>query len=375
MSATSLGFICSSVAWGGLEMNLYNLALWLKERGHTITFYLLTGSRLDEKAKAAGFTVRYIQKHRKYFDFGKARKLAAMLKEDKVANAFIFHNYDTDVASLAKRFYYPKLKLVYLQQMQLGVAKRDLIHTLRYRMFDAWITPLQFLYDEIGAKTRYPLDRVHIIPLCLEVERFVNNTASQAEARAHFTMQPQGLLMGIIGRLDKLKGQDFLIEATAELNKRGHNVELLIVGEPTLDNTDNYDGYLHSLVQQLGVGEKVHFRPFTSRSELFFRAVDVFAMASAGETFGMVTVEAMLSGTPVVATNTSGTPEVLGNGSLGQLYTPRNVNEFISRIEYILTHKEEIMNTANKACSVASQRYSHRTMCDAIEKMLTRLNQ
>ncbi len=175
--------------------------------------------------------------------------------------------------------------------------------------------------------------------------------------------------------MDKLKGQDFLIEATAELNKRGHNVELLIVGEPTLDNTDNYDGYLHSLVQQLGVGEKVHFRPFTSRSELFFRAVDAFAMASAGETFGMVTVEAMLSGTPVVATNTSGTPEVLGNGSLGQLYTPRNVNEFISRIEYILTHKEEIMNTANKACSVASQRYSHRTMCDAIEKMLTRLNQ
>lgn len=354
-------------------MNLLNLARWLRARGWVITLYVLPNSRLATKAAEIELTVKTIKKHRKYFDFGKAKQLANQLKQNGDDRVFIFHNYDTDIASLTKRFFYKGIKLVYLQQMQLGVSKRGIIHTLRYAMFDRWITLLDFLYKEIGEKTRFPLTKVSIIPLSLEVDRFVHSTTSKVDARKIFNVSPQGLLLGIIGRLDKLKGQDFLIKALAVLNKKELNVELLIVGEATLDNTDDYEVQLHALVKDLKLESKVHFRPFVADSTVFYKAVDVFVMASVGETFGMVTVEAMLSNTPVVATNTAGTPEVLGNGALGYLYTPGNVEEFVAQVEYIVTNPDKVRETSIQAQKVAKHKFAHDVMCADIEKLLESL--
>lgn len=354
-------------------MNVLNLARWLSARGWVITMYLLPNSRLALKAIEIGLAVKPIEKHRKYFDFGKAKQLARLLKQNRDGTVFIFHNYDTDVASLAKRFFYKGMKLVYQQHMQLGVSKRGIIHSMRYAMFDRWITLLDFLYKEIGEKTRFDLAKVSIIPLGLEVDRFVNSSITKEQAQTVFDVKPQGLLLGIIGRLDKLKGQDFLVKALAALIEKGQNVDLLIVGEPTLDNTDNYEGQLHALVNKLGLENRVHFRPFVADSALFYKAVDVFTMASAGETYGMVTIEAMLSGTPVVATNTAGTPEILGNGALGFLYSPGNVEEFVAQIEFIVANPDKVALTSKLARQTAMQKFAHDVMCEEIEKLLERI--
>jgi D-inositol-3-phosphate glycosyltransferase len=354
-------------------MNVFNLARWLSARGWVIALYVLPNSRLALKAIEIGLAVKPIEKHRKYFDFGKAKQLARLLKQNGDETVFIFHNYDTDVASLAKRFFYRGMKLVYQQHMQLGVSKRGIIHTMRYAMFDRWITLLDFLYKEIGEKTRFDLSKVSLISLGLEVDRFVNSTLTKEEAQTAFNVKPQCLLLGIIGRLDKLKGQDFLVKALAALIKKGQNVELLIVGEPTLDNTDNYEGQLHALVKELGLENRVHFRPFVADSTLFYKAVDVFTMASAGETYGMVTIEAMLSGTPVVATNTSGTPEILGNGTLGYLYSPGNIDEFVAQVEFIVANPVRAREISEHAQQAAKHKFAHNVMCADIEKLLERV--
>jgi hypothetical protein len=79
------------------------------------------------------------------------------------------------------------------------------------------------------------------------------------------------------------------------------------VGANTLDNTDDYEAELHALADELGIANAVYFRPFQQDVRHAYAALDIFILASQAETFGMVTVEAMAAGLPVIATRSGGT--------------------------------------------------------------------
>jgi glycosyltransferase involved in cell wall biosynthesis len=94
---------------------------------------------------------------------------------------------------------------------------------------------------------------------------------------------------------------------------------LLIVGEPTLNEGDDYARQLRDRVKQEGLEAYVHFHPHSNEVFQFYHAIDVFMLCSKGETFGTVTIEAMANGLPIIGTNTSGTPEILDGGKCGVL--------------------------------------------------------
>ena len=68
---------------------------------------------------------------------------------------------DLGLAVLCKTLYLSKLRLVYQQHMQLGLAKRGLVHTLRYRALDAWLAPLPGLAQQVLANTRLAARKLH----------------------------------------------------------------------------------------------------------------------------------------------------------------------------------------------------------------------
>jgi Glycosyltransferase len=367
-----IGFLITSTGWGGLELNVLRLAGWLNERGWKVTLYALKDSKIYANAKDYPVMLESIDNHRKYFDFKAAFRFGKKLKESVIDRIMIFDNRDLDFMFLTKRILSNKIKLIYQQHMLVGVSKRDWLHSLRFSAIDYWISPLDLLKKEVMAKTNLEPSKIKVIPLGTETEKFVKAKYSKEEARLKLNIETKAPLIGIMGRIDPKKGQLFLTKAVNELKKVGVNAELLVLGEPTVNDPEAgiYYSELIDFIAANNLSEKIHLRGFTNDVSMFYNAIDVFALASHGETYGMVTIEAMLSQIPIIATNSAGTPEILNFGELGELYEYENLDDFCSKLMKILQHPDESREIAIKAGTQAQTRFSHITESEQIEKLL-----
>jgi D-inositol-3-phosphate glycosyltransferase len=367
-----IGFVICSTGWGGLEINVLKLAKWLNQRNWEVLLYVLKDSKLHSNAKDYLVNTYVISDHKKYFDFQSAYRFSRILKQHDIETLFAFDNKDLDMVFLTKKMAVGKLNVIYQQQMQIGINKKDWIHTMRFSAINHWISPLELLKKEVIAKTKLNPEKITVIPLCTEIEKFVTPKYSKKEAREKLNLDIKDFYIGIMGRIDPQKGQLFLVKAIHELQQQGMNVKLVIVGEPTVNdpNSKSYFSEIKQYIDEHGLSEVVLLKNFTNDVSVFYNAIDVFALASQGETFGMVTVEAMLSGLPIIATNTSGTPEILNNGELGLLYTPNHVEEFCKQVHWISEYRDKALEMGSKAKETAKVRYSHITECENIEKLI-----
>lgn len=376
---TKIALIITSTGWGGLEMNVLKLVGWLSDN-YSISLITQQQSTIYEKGRDAFSDTLLLDRHKKYFDFKSARKIAGYLKEQNIPLVIVCDNKDIDVISWVKRIYMRSLKVIYHQQMQIGISKKDPLHTFRFRAIDCWISPLQYLKDEVGRCTGFPTSRVEVIPLCLEVDRFLEKKFSKEKAceKLGIPVRKDGLqkpLLGIVGRIDPKKGQLFLVEAIPELRRRGLEVEVLVFGSATVneEKSRQYEREIHRFVSGNQLEEVVHFVPHRPDVELFYQAIDVFVLGSHSETFGMVTIEAMLSELPIVATESGGTSEILDNGKLGLLYPFENQEKFCNQVQHLLNHPEQSSEMAGRAREVAAKAYNHRVEKAGFERVIKNL--
>lgn len=314
-------------------MNILRYAQWIASDQFQTSLWCVSDSPLHLAAAQTELSIHLIPRHRKYFAFGKAFQLGRRFKDEAVDAVWIRDTRDIDVCGMAARLN-GKVKCIYQQAMQLGVDKKDLFHTIRFQRIDLWISTLQFLADQVKVRTKYPANRIEVVPLSIDIQKF-QNLIPKENARHEFGLPLDKVVLGVVGRIDPLKGQEFVIRAHAALVQEGFPYHLLIVGEPTRNEGDDYLNRLKLLTEELRTQNDVTFSPFRKDIETAYAAMDIFVMPSQGETFGMVTIEAMASGLPVVGTNTSGTPEILGFGKHGLLYTPGDSVIFTQHIRLL----------------------------------------
>ena len=359
-----IGFLSGSLGWGGLEMNQLRYAVWMKNRGHSVLIFSRKESTLAKAALKEGIKVVFIKAHRKYYDFSKANALRRLIKKNQVSHLIVRDPRDMGLSALTKTLLKGRLTLVYLMGMQLGISKRDVLHTLRFKQFDYWLCPLPWLAEQVKKYTRFPHHRIVVFPLGLNLESF-SAMPSQLNAREKLQLPEKLFLFGIIGRLHPKKGQHTLIEAFSLLENK-ENVGLVILGEQTRDEEGNYNDELLRMVNEYQLNEQVFFRPFRKEVVDFYAAIDVLVMASESETFGMVTIEALAAGKPVIGTNTGGTPELFEQGKWGKLFTPYNANDLKEQMQLQLNEKP-LSKTTLKA---AAKKYDHTVFCERLEKIL-----
>jgi phosphatidyl-myo-inositol alpha-mannosyltransferase len=140
-----------------------------------------------------------------------------------------------------------------------------------------------------------------------------------------------------VGRLEKRKGPKYLIEAFAEVSNMHPDARLVIVG-------DGHDREkLHELANEMGVSEKIEFKGFVSQEEkigLLRKAALACYPAIYGESFGIVLLEAMATGTPIIAGDNPGYSSVLNEKGLLCLVDPTNTSDFARRIQLYLENKD-----------------------------------
>ncbi len=129
-------------------------------------------------------------------------------------------------------------------------------------------------------------------------------------------------LVGIVGRLAAFKGQHVFLEAAALVSRRRADVRFVVVGGPASDRDRDYPDRLRRLALNLGLSGRLQFAGHQSDVVPWLNALDVAVHATDGEPFGLVLVEAMLLGTPVVATNLGGPAEILEHERSGWLVPP-----------------------------------------------------
>jgi glycosyltransferase involved in cell wall biosynthesis len=124
---------------------------------------------------------------------------------------------------------------------------------------------------------------------------------------------PDAFLVGNVGRLALQKGQRHLIAAMPLLLERVPRARAIIAGGGDLED------YLRDLANEMGVGERVHVLGPRKDVPALMHAIDVFVMPSIWEGFGLVLLEAMAAGRPIVASRVATIPEVVADGETGLL--------------------------------------------------------
>ncbi|MBR0566607.1 glycosyltransferase [Azoarcus sp. L1K30] len=190
---------------------------------------------------------------------------------------------------------------------------------------------------------------IHILPTGIPEHQF--HGGDGCHFRQRYGIPKHRRLLLFVGRVAHEKNIDFLIDMVSHLRIAEPDVLLLITGEgPALSN-------LHTRVQRAQLGEHVRFLGYLDRhSELHdcYRAAEVFVFASRTETQGLVLLEAMALGTPVVALAEMGTLDIL-ESQRGCRIAPREAHGFAQVVASLLSDRELLNRLGSEARQHAQQ--------------------
>jgi glycosyltransferase involved in cell wall biosynthesis len=172
-----------------------------------------------------------------------------------------------------------------------------------------------------------------VLPNCVDLSAFTPGKKS-AELLKRYGLNDRTIML-TVGRLaseERYKGFDELIEILPRLEKAIPNIAYLIVGEgrdrPRLEQK----------ARDFGVADRVVFAGYVSEAEKadHYRLADVYVMPSSGEGFGIVILEALACGIPVIGSKTDGSRDALRDGKLGIVVNPTNLSEIEAAVLDVL---------------------------------------
>ncbi|NMG77186.1 glycosyltransferase [Aromatoleum diolicum] len=154
----------------------------------------------------------------------------------------------------------------------------------------------------------WPADRIETLHNRIDVDAVRAEVLPRAAARELLGLPQDAFVVGNVGRLHPDKDQATLLRGFARaLPELPASALLVILGKGRLEKS------LHALADELGIAARVRFLGQVPNARRAFSAFDLFALSSDHEPFGMVLLEAMAAGVPVIATDCGGAPEVVGH--------------------------------------------------------------
>jgi glycosyltransferase involved in cell wall biosynthesis len=179
------------------------------------------------------------------------------------------------------------------------------------------------------------------IPLGTSVDRFYPILKSEARTKLGLKLTEQIVLY--VGRFDPRKGIETIVKACAQSKTRlTGDLKLVIVGGSCPDRIDGPERQrIEQIVREIGLGERTLFvgRVDHDRLPFYYACADVCVIPSHYEPFGLVAIEAMACGTPVIASDVGGLKYTVVHKETGLLVPPQNIKLFAEAIDRILANK------------------------------------
>jgi glycosyltransferase involved in cell wall biosynthesis len=195
------------------------------------------------------------------------------------------------------------------------------------------------------------------------------------QIRAEFNLGDQEILISNVGRLDNWKGQDYFIEAIAQVIQSYPHVKALIVGAPgTSPHLQAYYQKLQKLVADLNLTDHVVFTGFRSDIPQIMAASDILVhSASEPDPCPRVIVEGMLSKRAVIGVAAGGVPEMIDNQITGLLVPPKDASKMAEANLWVINHPEQAVRMGEVAQQKAKERFSIEQHVSSVQKLYQRV--
>ncbi len=327
--------VSSAEHWGGGETHVSELVKSLRNSGHDV----LIAGRPNSPLKAQ-IQLPFLNSA----DFITAMRLRTRLKRERfdIVHAHLARDY-TIVVAAAWKIRGPKV-----------VFTRHLLHPIRrhllYRRVDAWIAPTSQILETLAPLAPKTSE---VIPNWVDLEQF--------PLRPHSLHRPPTI--GLLGQVSPHKGHDDAIEALRRLDS---NFKLLVAGKG--------DTSYETEIRQKTAGLTVEFIGFVSRSD-FFQKIDLLIVPSWQEPFGIVLLEAMASGVPVIATGRGGPAEIISSPLEGVLVPPRDPCALANAIQSLAGDEARRLAIVRHARERVEKHFDMRIVIPKIEKFYERLTE
>ena len=220
--------------------------------------------------------------------------------------------------------------------------------------------------DEQQLLVRYykaDADRISVVPCGVNLGLF--QPIAKKDARQQLGLRDDDRILLFVGRVEPLKGIDILLGAAAQVESESDCFVLVVGGD---DSTrDGEMEHLRDLASQLGIAERVSFMGAVDheRLPLFYNAADVCVVPSFYESFGLVALEAMACGTPVVASRVGGLSVAVRDSETGYLIPWRCPEPFAERLELLLGN-EELRHRFGQAAREEVERFCWANVAEAV---------
>ncbi|HEY9906864.1 MAG TPA: glycosyltransferase family 4 protein [Thermosynechococcaceae cyanobacterium] len=234
-----------------------------------------------------------------------------------------------------------------------GVDYRHSALRLAVRRFMVWMADAcisnsrsgrDYLTEVLSAKPA----RVFVQPYEIPDEKTL---PGGADSETSLTALQQPIFL-FVGHLIPRKGLPLLLKACATLQQRGYeNYTLLVVGSGSQQEE------LEAFCQANHLSDRVQWAGRISYDQIgsYFRSADVFVFPTQEDTWGVVTLEAMLLGKPILCSRGAGTSELVVNGENGYVFDPDNSNELADLMQTFLAHPETIAAMGKRSQQIMSQ--------------------
>jgi glycosyltransferase involved in cell wall biosynthesis len=338
-SRVRLLFVIRSLDHGGAERQLIALAKGLdKDRFavSVVTFYD-GGALRSEIEGIEGVQLLSLQKRGRWDWLRCLRIFDRVIRELKPQ---IVHGYlgaANELGLLARAR--TDARVVWgLRGSQTDLSRYDWVYSWSYRA-GAWLSRFAdlIIVNSYAGKTDniaggYAGERMLVIHNGIDTQRFRPNTAARNMTRRKWGVGENDLLIGLVARLDPMKGHSNFLQAAALLSKERDDVRFVCIG----NGPAAYKRELQSLASGLGLCDRLHWTHAHNDMVAAYNALDLAASASdCGEGFSNAIGEAMACGTPCVVTDVGDSARIIGNPE--QVVPPRDPQALAAAWQRILT--------------------------------------
>jgi glycogen(starch) synthase len=355
---------------GGLAQHVYELSRSLVKQGCAVDVVTTLDENLPSKEVMEGIGVWRVAPYHgrdKGFVDWVHRFNFALLEQGVVLgnqNKYdLIHAHDWLVAYAARALKYiytiPMLATVHATEF----GRNNGLHTDDQRYisdiewwltYEAWkvICCSKYMREEIQYVFQVPEDKIEIVPNGIRPEAY--QLHGEGSVLSPDLYNPGEKIIFFIGRLVREKGVQVLLEAAPQILSRFPQTRFIIAGRGP------FEGNLHALSHRLGLDEKVTFCGYIddrARNELYHLA-SVAVFPSLYEPFGIVALEGMVSGAPVVVTTAGGLDEIVEHEKDGLKAFPDDPSSLATQICSLLEDEDRAAVLAENAYLKATQIYS-----------------
>jgi glycosyltransferase involved in cell wall biosynthesis len=366
---------------GGPAIHVSNLAAGLEPRGYETT--LVAGSLargedsmafLAERLGIPVLTVPELQREVSPIDDARSvRRMRDIIRE---LRPHILHTHTAKAGAIARaaalvsgearppilvhtfhghvlKGYFDPVRTVFFKEVERSLA----------RVTDALVAVSPEVRDELVAAGIAPREKFAVIRLGIPLEERLGDATADLDYRQLYGIPEQAFVVGWVGRMTDVKDTDAVLEIVGAARAKGLDVALVMVG----DGPDRER--LEQLAHDLGIARSTFFVGYQPEVAGYYELFDAFLLPSVNEGTPVSAIEALASGTPVVATRVGGVPDVVRDGEDGFLFEPGDTDAAAERLARLASDPALGATLGESGRERVLERYSVARLVDDVDRL------